>query len=61
MIVPDPTGSVSILKAWQYNCEITTHVSQLVFRIQRYWRVQLTTDLRRSFFFELCLVDLDLS
>ena len=30
------TGNVSIRKEWKYNCEIKTHVSQLVFSIQRY-------------------------
>ena len=29
MIAPHPTGSVSIRKEWQYNCEINTHTASL--------------------------------
>jgi len=61
MIVPHPTRDVSVHKERQYNCTIETHISQLVFRIQRYRCAQLTTDKRTTFFFEFCLVDLNLS
>jgi len=61
MIVPHPRGNISVHKEWQYNCKIETHISQLVFRIQRYRCGQLTTDKRTSFFVEVCLVDLNLS
>jgi hypothetical protein len=61
MIVPHPTGHVSLHEEWQYNCKIETHISQLVFRIQHYQCGQLTTDKRTNFFFGLCVVDLNFS